>query len=138
MAQMFSVESDPLNDLQDMMSQYGAEAEKAVDDILHNEGADEIKQRITQLLPASGRKWKGKKRAASAAMPGAFSQDNDVLSVTIAARNNYGYLYFPDDGSNTRRHMGNQQFMRRGGENATEKIIKLCTAKIVEKIEEGA
>jgi predicted small lipoprotein YifL len=65
-------------------------------------------------------------------MPGKFTQSNGPLSVTIAARGRYGYLYFPDDGTNTKRHAGNQQFMMRGAENATAQIVDLCIGKLTE------
>ena len=114
------------------MEAYGAEAERVVNDVIHGEGALEIRRRIANLLPESGRKWRGKQRPARTAMPAAFDQDEDVLAVTIAARDHYHYLYFPDDGSNTRRHVGNQQFMLRGAEAAADKIIDICLGRLAE------
>ena len=96
------------------------------------EGAEEIKHRIAVILPRSGRTWKGKGAPASAAMPGRFSQDDEQLAVTIAARGKYHYLYFPDDGSNTRRHRGGQEFMRRGAEASASHVIDLCVGKLLE------
>lgn len=46
----------------------------------------------------------------------------------------YNYLYFPDDGENTYRHNGDQEFMRRGAEEATENIIDQCVSALVEEI----
>lgn len=137
----FELNASDMDDFQKMMENYGDEALRAIENVIHNEGAEEIKNRIHLILPVSGRKrWQGenpKKPAAKTAMPGKFEQDNDLLAVTIAARGNYSYLYFPDDGSNTYHHAGNQQFMRRGAENAVDKIIELCTGRLVEKFEEG-
>lgn len=124
-------EADDVQELSDMMKEYGPAAERAIDDVLHKEGAEEIKERITKLLPASGRRWSGKPRAAARAMPRSFDQDDDMLAVTVAARGKYSYLYFPDDGSNTERHRGNQGFMKRGAERATERIIELCTGRLL-------
>ena len=129
---MFTLEAEQLEGLTDRMAEYGAGAGQLVDDVLHGEGAQLIKERIAPLLPQSGRTWKGKGRAASAAMPASFAQDNGTLSVTVAARNKYHYLYFPDDGSNTKRHAGNQQFMQRGAEDASAEIIDLCIGKLTE------
>ena len=64
-------------------------------------------------------------------MPRSFNQDDDMLAVTVAARGKYSYMYFPDDGSNTEKHRGNQQFMKRGAERATERIIELCTGRLL-------
>lgn len=133
----FELDASEIDAFQKMMEDYGTDGEIAIDNVLHNEGAEEIKQQIHRILPISGRKWKGKHQAAKNAMPSHFEKDEDILAVTIAARNNYSYLYFPDDGSNTEHHAGNQQFMRRGAENATSKIIELCTGRLVEKFEQG-
>lgn len=118
--------------LQAAMEEYEGAAGPLIDEVLHGEGADYIKSEIAMLIPSSGRHWKGKAAPASAAMPAHFSQDNGTLSVTIAARGRYGYLYFPDDGSNSMRHQGDQGFMQRGAENATSKIIDLCVGRLVD------
>ena len=124
-------DAEQVDGLVDLMEQYGDLAKKAINEILHEEGAEEIKKEITRLLPASGRRWKGKKRPARSAMPRGFDQDEDLLSVTIAARGGYSYLYFPDDGFNTKRHAGNQQFMYKGAEKATPKILEMCLGRLV-------
>lgn len=128
----FEVRAGELDGLSEEMEKYGQGAGQIVDEVLHGEGAQLIKNRIAPLIPRSGRTWKKKGRAAAAAMPGAFAQDNGMLSVTIAARNKYHYLYFPDDGSNTRKHAGNKQFMQRGAENAAEEVIERCLGKLLE------
>ena len=132
MSEWFTLEADALDDLAETMERYGAGAGQIVDDVLHGQGAQMIKERIAPLIPQSGRTWKGKGRAAAAAMPASFQQDNEPQAVTIAARNRYHYLYFPDDGSNTVRHAGNLQFMRRGAEDASAEIIDLCIGRLTE------
>jgi len=128
----FEVRAGELDGLSEEMEKYGQGAGQIVDEVLHGEGAQLIKNRIVPLIPRSGRTWKKKGRAAAAAMPGSFSQDNGQLSVTVAARGKYHYLYFPDDGSNTRKHAGNKQFMQRGDENAAGEIIERCLGKLLE------
>lgn len=132
MAEWFKVNVADMDGMQKIMEELGNSAEQTINDILHGEGAEEIKKNIQSILPVSGRKrWRGKKAAAKSAKP--FEQKNDNLSVTVLSRGHYHYLYFPDDGSNTVRHVGNQQFMRRGAETSAEKIMEMCTEKIVEK-----
>lgn len=128
----FRLEAEEIVNISELITRYGDSAPKIIDNVLHREGAVEIRKEITRLLPASGRKWRKKARPASAAMPGAFDQDDDPLSVVIAARGRYSYLYFPDDGSNTKRHVGNQEFMRRGAEAAAAKIIDICLGRLAE------
>ena len=100
----FEFDAGSIDDLYEKMVSYGTGSGQIIDKVLRSEGAEEIKKQIARLLPSSGRHWKGKAPAASSAMPGRFDQDNGELSVTIAARGKYHYLYFPDDGSNTRKH----------------------------------
>ena len=88
MAEWFSLEAGALDDLATTMEQYGAGAGQIVDDVLHGQGAQLIKDRIAPLIPSSGRNWKGKGRPASAAMPASFRQDDEPQAVTVAARGN--------------------------------------------------
>lgn len=126
----FELDCNSVDEIQKLIGDYGDTALKTIDSVLHNEGAAEIKSKIMQILPTSGRRWKGKGTAAKNAQP--FTQEKEMLSVTTKTVKKYNYLYFPDDGSITRRHAGNQQFMRRGAENSVNKIIELCTGKLTE------
>lgn len=128
----FELEAKELDKLIQTMEEFGEGSGRIIDEVLHGEGAKAIKEKIAPLIPRSGRSWSGKRGAAASAMPGAFKQDNGKLSVTVAARGAYGYLYFPDDGSNTRRHAGNQQFMKRGAEAAMPDVIEKCLGKLTE------
>ena len=47
----------------------GSEAESIINEYLAEEGGDLLKQSIHDLLPVSGRTWKGKKRAAKSTDP---------------------------------------------------------------------
>lgn len=86
----------------------------------------EIKKNIMDILPVSGRKpWGGKKpKIASASSSQPFTEIfPSKLSLTVKTITPYNYLYFPDDGSNTDHHAGNQHFMERGGLEASDAII---------------
>lgn len=120
--------------LSDAMSAHTGNTESVINEVLHTEAAELISDEIQSLLPISGRTWKGKRQAAHQAHP--FSQENGNLSVTIKTKSSYNYLYFPDDGSNTKRHAGNQQFMMRGTENKTSEIIDRCITSLVKNFEE--
>ena len=110
------------------LEKYAGNVGNVIDDVLWNEGAQRISEEITRLLPVSGREWQGKKKAAKMAAP--FTQTNEMLAVTVHTKYAYHYLYFPDDGSNTRRHVGNQQFMLRGAENKQEEIANLVLKRL--------
>ena len=129
----FTMDVSEFARINEAIERFGAGSGEIIDDVLHGEGAQEIKKRIAPLIPSSGRKWKGKAAAARLAMPGAFKQDNDSLSVTVVARGKYGYLYFPDDGSNTLHHAGGQEFMYRGAQNASPEVINKCIERLTER-----
>ena len=130
----FTLEAEQVERLQEAMQNYAGYAGETVDEVLHSEGAELIKNEIMRLLPVSGRKpWKGKKTAAKYAQP--FTQENGMLSVTVKSKPAYHYLYFPDDGSNTKKHRGNQQFMMHGAENKTSEILDRCINRLIEKWE---
>lgn len=131
--QAFEMRYEQTEKLIDAMREYGSGSGRVIDEVLHTEGGRLINDRIMQLLPESGRKWKGKKPAARKAKP--FEQKNDSLEVTIRTKYAYHYLYFPDDGTNTKRHKGQQYFMYRGAEDKSAEIIDLCVDRLIRKWE---
>lgn len=123
--------------LQRAMQLYSGNAERTVNDVLHNEGGKLISDEIMRLLPESGRTWKGKRAAAKRAKP--FTQVNENLAVVVRTVSAYNYLYFSDDGTNTRRHVGYKgrprEFMQKGAENQTGVIIDRCINRLIERWE---
>lgn len=128
----FKLDAADFDRLANLIKEYPDHAVKAINKVLWNEGGQIINDAIMDLLPRSGRSWSGKLPAAKSAAP--FTQKNERLSVTIRTIGDYHYLYFPDDGSTTRRHEGSQEFMYRGAENEQEHIIDLCTESILQEL----
>ena len=127
----FTMDYSEIDSLTTAMQQYGEGALREINDVLHGEGGEKIKEAIQLLIPASGRTWKGKKAPASVA--NSLQQvNNEQLAVTIKSRSAYNYLYFPDDGSNTVRHAGNQQFFYKGAEQSAAEVVELCLGKLTE------
>lgn len=126
-----SLDMDMFNRMEEAIKAYSGNAEEVINDVLWNEGGQLIRDEIVRLLPRSGRTWKGKKKAAKDTMP--FSQFNDRSGeVLVKTKSAYGYLYFPNDGANTYRHEGGQDFMFRGAENQQEEIINRCITRLTE------
>jgi HK97 gp10 family phage protein len=119
--------------LENALKAYEGDAEKALNDVLHNQAGELIQDEVKLLMPVSGRKWNGKKAPAKTSK--SLKQIEGNLSVTETTTNSYHYLYFPDDGTNTQRHVGNQQFFLRGAENKKEEIIDLCVGRLVNSFE---
>ena len=128
--QKFGMDARDVGELAKLIDQYGDAARDVINEELHGDGASAIKKNISPLIPVSDRN----KQHAASAMPGAFKQSNGNLFVEIIAGGKYHYLYFPDDGSNTIHHAGNQHFMQKGAEESTDEIVERITEKLVEKI----
>ncbi len=112
-----------------------AVAEQVINSYLADEGGKKIKENIRSILPVSGRTWRGKKPAASQTDP--FRVQGGNLVVRVYSKKNYQYLYFPDDGSNTKHHQGNQQFMFRGAEESAEEIVNGVIDDLLKRLEEN-
>lgn len=115
---------------------YPGTVEDAVNEVLHNQASPILQESIQNLIPVSTRKpWKGK--APHAKESKSLRDLPENLAITIRTAKRYQYLYFPDDGSNTRRHIGNQQFFLRGAEAKQSEIIDLCINRLVGDLEKS-
>lgn len=124
-----SMETKDFDRLADAIAKFGDEAEQEINKYLHGKGGDKIGKSIHAYLPVSGRTWKGKKASAKSADP--FRKTGGNLEVKVHTKNAYHYLYFPDDGSNTRRHYGDQRFMQRGAESVQSEIGSEIINKLI-------
>lgn len=132
---MMKIDIASVDKLQEAMKAYQGEVEPTINEVLHNQGGELISESVRRLIPVSGKHWRGK---APAAKSGKSLQNvNENLAVTVKNSKRYGYLYFPNDGSNTRRHVGNQQFFEKGGEAVRDEIIERCITALTNKFEEG-
>lgn len=133
----FTLDPESFDQVIEAALSFGDGALGVINDTLHEIGGELIRQEIQPLIPVSGRTWKGKATAASAANPFGSDDTGTMLQVTVKTSTKYNYLYFPDDGSNTKRHAGNQQFFKAGADAATQDIIDRCVEAVVQKFEEG-
>lgn len=131
---VFKLNSQDFERLEEAMKIFHSNTEEEINDVLHNEGGQLIHDEIKRLMPMSGKRWKGKKSPAKTSNSLQIVGGN--LSVTVRAKKAYQYLYFPNDGSNTRRHAGNQQFFLNGGENQKEEILNRCINRLVSSFED--
>ncbi len=133
MSGVFSLEGEEFEQLAAAMAEYGEGAADIVSDVVHESG-DLIYEQIDPLINPSGRTFKGHSSGAR----GSHWQRYDTgepLAITVAANSSRRYLYFPDDGSNTKRHAGNQQFMLRGAEAAAPAILEKGIDALLEGFE---
>lgn len=130
---VFRVDATEFERLQNAIKNFPGDAEAVINEVLHGEGSQLIQDSIRNLMPVSGREWKGKKPAAKSAKSLTDLKGN--LFVEVITTKNYQYLYFPDDGTNTKKHAGNQQFFLKGAESRQEAIIDLCINKLITAFE---
>lgn len=132
----FKMDSSSMEKVLDKVMQFteGSIAEEIINEYLWTQGGKLIKESIQEILPESGRSWDGKKAAAKSTDP--FREERKNLTITVKSKKDYQYLYFPDDGSNTVHHCGNQQFMYNGAGNASEVIGNKIVEKLIERLEE--
>ncbi len=132
MANIWKIDTGKTDQLITDIQRTGARAEQIISGVMQSYAGNRIIEKITPILPESGRKWKGKRKAARQAQP--LRTENKDLSVIVRSKSPYHYLYFPDDGSNTVHHHGDQRFMYRGAEAAVPDIIEQCITEITEEI----
>lgn len=124
----FKLNTSEIERLQKAMEEYLGNVEEVINSVLHGEGGTLIQDSIRNLIPVSGATWKGKKGAAKTSP--SLKNINENLAVTTTTAKDYSYLYFPDDGTTTRRHVGDQQFFAKGGEAVQDDIIDRCIFKL--------
>ena len=129
----FELDASEFDRLVETIKQFPGDAEKAINEVFEADGSKLVHDEIMLLMPVSGAHWRGKAPAAKSAKSLAIDLGN--LAFTVRSSKKYGYLYFPDDGTNTKRHVGNQQFFLQGGENKQSEIIDLCIGRMVSEFE---
>lgn len=123
MSATFDVEYEEITDLEKAIKDYPGDAEEKINTYLHGEGYETFAKAIQNAMPVSGRNWKGKAAPAKHAKSLQDKYKDENLAVTVRATNKYNYLYFPNDGENTVRHVGNQRFFERGVEQEADNAV---------------
>ena len=131
----FDMDTGEFERLQKAIQNFPGNAEKSINDVFHNEGSTLIQDAVRRLMPVSGKSWAGKSPPAKTAK--SLTDEKGNLSITVKSTGKYHYLYFPDDGTNTRRHVGNQQFFNRGGESQQTEIVDRCISRMVTDFEKS-
>lgn len=121
--------------LERAIQNYPGNAEEIINAVLHNEGGELIQEAIQIRIPQSGKTWAGKK--APARTGNSLRSTNENLAVWVRTTKSYQYLYFPDDGTNTRRHVGDKQFFREGAESVSDEVLDRCVGRLIQTFEKG-
>lgn len=131
---VINVEYDGITQIQERMQRFGKGAGQVIQGVYEDFAAKDIKQNVLPLVRSSGRTFKGHRQSAKAAGPEkVFRHNINQLSLVVRTNTKFGYLYFPDDGTNTKRHAGRQNFMGRGLERSTNDIVERCLAALADE-----
>lgn len=124
---VFELDAKSVDTLVTAIKAYGAGAEKKITEYLHGKGYDVLSSSIQNAIPVSDDLSKhGKNQPKGHARMMQALRDRDKgsnLAVIIGTKSRWNYLYFPDDGSNTVHHAGNQQFFQTGVERKENEVI---------------
>ena len=127
---MFNVNLLEFEKLSEALTEFSGNAEDVIDEVFHSEEVNALAQNaIKTLMPRSN-----KKKGVHAKDSNSLRKLDGNLSVTIRTQKKFQYLYFADDGTNTRRHIGNQRFFGRGGENVQGDIANRCTNALLNNL----
>lgn len=140
MAVIYWLDSGNVAQVTKYTKRYGLIARGIIKDVFQEEAATLIEDHIYRLMPESKVKpWKGKKPHANASKSLRHSGDEDFGEIAIVVRSTkaYQYLYFPDDGTSTQNHAGNQQFFYRGAMAASPEIADRCVQRLVAAFEQS-
>lgn len=135
MSSTLSINVQEFERLERALRSFPGNAEETINAVLHNEGGLLMQEAIQPLIPQSGKTWKGKR--APARVGNSLRSTNENLAVWVRSTKSYQYLYFPDDGTSTRRHVGNQQFFWRGAESVKGEVIDRCVGRLIQTFEKG-
>lgn len=128
------VETAEVEALEKAMRAFPGKAGEAINNELKENGASILRKEINRLMPVSGRKWKGKLTGARKSKKSLKSSVWDMTLVVFTSTP-YGYLYFPNDGTNTKRHAGERYFFEGALANKEAVIIHRCVQRLTDEIQ---
>ncbi|KAB1647991.1 hypothetical protein F8D48_06780 [Adlercreutzia muris] len=129
------LDADAVKALEVRVRSFGDGAEDVVNGVLHGEAGPMIYGRINPLIHPSGRRFKGHPASARSSKWPVY-RTGENLAVTVATSARFRYLYFPNDGGNTKNHAGNQHFMFRGAQAAAPSVMERCITALTREWEQ--
>ena len=119
---------DNFADIEKFLNNYPDEANEVVNDVLRKEAPYIFERKIKAFMPVSD-----KEKGTHAKHSKSIKSVNDILEVKMRTEREYGYLYFPDDGSTTVKHRGNKQFFFRGVSSEADTVSMIILNRLIKK-----
>lgn len=115
----FELNAKSIDVLERTIKEYQQGAEEKITNYLHGKGYEILSNSIQNRIPVSNRKKKHARNYKALR----DRKKGSNLAVIIGTAPKYDYLYFPDDGSNTVHHAGEQHFFEKGVEAEEENVV---------------
>lgn len=135
MSSIYAVYAEEITAYAQELSQFGAKTERSINDVLHDKAGPVIADKIDGLMPSSGRRFSGHRSGAKGSPWPVYDRSKN-LTIVVSPRASRRYLYFPEDGSSTVNHFGNQQFFRKGNEAAALDVVGMLLERMEKDFKE--
>lgn len=135
MSSIYAVYAQEITAYAQEMSQFGQVCERGINDVLHDKAGPVIADKIDGLMPSSGRRFSGHRSGAKGSPWPVYDRSKN-LTIVVSPRASRRYLYFPEDGSSTVNHFGNQQFFRKGNEAAALDVVGMLLERMEKDFKE--
>lgn len=126
----FEFDYTELKKLEEKLKQIPTHTEKTINDVLHKTGVRIATDHIVSRMPIS----KKKKKHARNSNP--LTSVNFNLGFELKPKKRFNYLVFPDRALGTSHQKRPQEFMEKGLDLSTRKIIEEINEEIDRKIKE--
>ncbi|GAF63646.1 hypothetical protein BTS2_0537 [Bacillus sp. TS-2] len=137
----FEIDFSEIELLEEKFSRLPDNVEQTVNTYLHKEGVEHTTKDITAIIPVSRPTKRGKLKS-HAKFSKWSTDEKENLGFSVKSRGgaanrpgSYSYLVFPNEGRGPRNHRA-QEFMERGLDRSTPRIINGLNDEIDKKIEE--
>ncbi|MBS5114128.1 MAG: hypothetical protein KHY88_00245 [Erysipelotrichaceae bacterium] len=134
MSDVIALEDKEIKELIKHIAQLPDRSEALINNYFKNYASSMTIESIMDILPSSGRTWKGKTKAAKNSNP--FETDYPNLGFKVKSKSKYNYLVFPDLGIGTSKNNDPQEFMEKGLDIVHDEIIEGLLISLKEAIEE--
>ncbi len=133
MSVKFEIDYSEVEALQEKFKKIPDHVEDIINSYLHNEGVIIAENSIQSLMPMSKRQKRAKQHAKNAK---SLRHKGLNLGFEIRPTSKFNYLVFPDRALGTSKKNKSQEFMEKGLDRGTDKILEQLHERIDKKIKE--
>lgn len=134
----FHLDYEEIKRLEALLQEIPNKAEKAINEVLWDQGIETLTDDVTRFIPKSRGSKKRHARDSDWSKSSTFNLGFLMVSKGGAAsnKNSFGYLIFPDEGRGIKNNTAHD-FTGKGTNMAQPKIMDILTTNITKTIEEA-